>query len=152
VVDGKNQFLGNNPQEADVEIEKAAHAARTGVGIGGGKPEGKASQRFSVTVGKLVGNSAGDSAEVWLAVTEDGLHSAVSMGENAGRVLHHVATLRSLHKIGTADPKGDATSYSGDAVVKLNSHWDSKNVHVIVFVQEKKSREILGAASIKLPS
>jgi hypothetical protein len=44
--------------------------------------------------------TADDVAEVWLAVTEDGLHSSVSLGENAGHVLHHVATLRSLHKIG----------------------------------------------------
>jgi hypothetical protein len=35
-----------------------------------------------------------------MAVTEDGLHSSVSLGENAGHVLHHVATLRSLRKIG----------------------------------------------------
>jgi hypothetical protein len=34
--------------------------------------------------------------------------------------------------------------------VKLESHWKPENLHVVVFVQEKKSRKILGAASAKV--
>jgi len=149
VVDGQSQFVGNDEREAQQEIEKAARAAKTDVAITSGKPEGKGSQRFTVSVGKLAGNKAGDVAEVWLAVTEDGLHSSVSLGENAGHVLHHVATLHSLHKIGVADANG-AAAFTGDTLVKLNSHWDPENLHVTVFVQEKKSREILGAASTRI--
>jgi hypothetical protein len=150
VVDGQSQFVGNDEREAEVEIEKAARAAKTDVAITSGKPEGKGSQRFTVSVGKLAGNNAGDVAEVWLAVTEDGLHSSVSLGENAGHVLNHVATLHSLRKIGVADANGGSASFTGDALVKLNSHWNPENLHVTVFVQEKKSREILGAASTKI--
>jgi len=147
VVDGSSQFVGSNPHEAVLEIEKAARGVRTQVAVTSGKPDAKGSQRFTVTVGKLVGDTTGDVAEVWLAVTEDGLHSAVNLGENAGHVLHHTATLRSLHKIGVADANGASVSFAGDTAVKFNSHWDLKNVHVVVFVQEKKSRQILGAAS-----
>jgi hypothetical protein len=146
VVDGSSQFVGNNPHAAVVEIEKAAQAEKTEVTISSGKPEAKNSLRFAVSVGKLVGNKPGDAVEVWLAVTEDGLHSDVSRGENAGHVLHHTATLRSLHKIGVADASGASASFTGDTLVKFDSHWDMKNVHVVAFVQEKKSREILGAA------
>jgi hypothetical protein len=152
VVNGRSQFVGNDAREAELEIEKAAGALKTEVTISSGAAEAKGAQRFSVSVGKLAGNTGGDAAEVWLAVTEDGLHSAVSLGENAGHELHHVATLRSLHKIGVADASGAAVSFKGDPVVKLNSHWDLKNLHVTVFVQEKKSREILGAASIRTNS
>ena len=150
VVDGQSQFLGSDEQAAELEIEKAAHGVKTEVSIASGKPEGKGSQHFAVSVGKLAGNKAGDVAEVWLAVTEDGLHSSVSLGENAGHVLHHVATLRSLRKIGAADANGASMSFTGDTLVKLNSHWDPANLHVTVFVQEKKSRVILGAASTKI--
>jgi hypothetical protein len=150
VVDGSSQFVGNNPHAAVLEIEKAARAEKTEVTISAGKPEEKNSQSFTVSVGKLVGNASGDTAEIWVAVTEDGLHSDVSRGENAGHVLHHTATLRSLHKIGVADASGASVSFTGDTQVKLNSHWDMKNVHVVAFVQEKKSREILGAASTGL--
>ena len=150
VVDGHSQFVGNNPREAVVEIEKAALAVKTEVAIASGKPDGKGSQRFSVSVGKLAVNTAGDVAEIWLAITEDGLQSSVSRGENAGHVLRHVATLRSLHKIGVADASGASVSFTGDPIVKFNSHWDLANLHVTVFVQKKKSREILGAASIRI--
>ena len=150
VVDGQSQFVGSNERQARLEIEKAARGVRTEVAITPGKPEGKDSQRFTVSVGKLAGNKAGDVAELWLAVTEDGLHSSVSQGENAGHVLHHVATLRSLRKIGVADASGAAASFMGDTLVKFDSHWNPENLHVTIFVQQKKSREILGAASTKI--
>jgi hypothetical protein len=150
VVDGRSQFVGNNAREADVEIRTAARNAKTVVAIAPGKPDASGSQRFAVSVGKLEGNKFLDVAEVWLAVTEDALHSSVSRGENAGHVLHHVATLRSLHKIGVVDANGGSVSFTVDPEVKFNSHWDVENLHVIVFVQKRKSREILGAASIKI--
>jgi hypothetical protein len=150
VVDGQSQFVGNNEREAELEIEKAAHGAKAEVTITSGKVEGKGSQRFAVSVGKLAVNKAGDVAEVWLAVTEDGLHSSVSQGENAGHLLHHVATLHSLRKIGVADANGASSAFAGDTLVKFNSHWNLENLHVTVFVQEKKSREILGAASTRI--
>ncbi len=152
VVDGHSQFVGSNAHKAEFEIEKAARGPRTSVAIKPGNAEAKGSQRFTVSVGKLSTSAVGDVAEVWLAVTEDGLHSSVSLGENAGHILHHVATLRSLRKIGVADANGASVSFTGDPVVKFNSHWDLANLHVTVFVQEKKGREILGAASTKIKS
>jgi hypothetical protein len=150
VVNGRSQFVGNDGRKAELEIEKAAGGVKTEVKIAAGTPETKNSQRFTVSVGKLARNAVGDVAEVWLAVTEDGLQSSVSLGENAGHVLHHTATLRSLHKIGVADANGTSMSFAGDPVVKFNSHWNPQNLRVMVFVQEKKSREILGAASTRI--
>src|SRR6202167_3555148 len=150
VVDGQSQFVGSDERQAALEIDKAAHSAKTEVAITSGKPEGKNSQRFTVSVGKLAGNKPGDVAEVWLAVTEDGLHSAVNRGENAGHVLHHTATLQSLHKVGTADVNAPSVSFKGDSRVKFESRWKPENLHVVAFVQEKKSRKILGAASAKV--
>ncbi|HXM65671.1 MAG TPA: DUF1223 domain-containing protein [Candidatus Acidoferrum sp.] len=150
VIDGRGQFVANNAQQAEAEIEKASSTVKTEVSISAAQPDAQGSQRFNINVGKLAGSKTDDIAEVWIAVTEDGLHSSVSLGENAGHVLHHTATLRALHKIGVADAGAVQASFTGAPVVKLNSHWDPKNVHVTVFVQEKKSREILGAASTKV--
>jgi hypothetical protein len=150
VVDGQRQFVGNDAREAKLEIEKAARGVKTEVAITPGKRDAKGSQRFGVSVGKLAGNAVGDTAEVWLAVTEDGLHSSVSRGENAGHVLHHIATLRSLHRVGVANAGGASVSFTGDALVNFDSHWNLENLHVTVFVQEKRSREILGAASTRI--
>jgi hypothetical protein len=149
VVDGQSQLVGSNGREAVSEIEKAAHGVQTRVDINSEKADAHGSQRFTVSVGKLAGNTPGDVAEIWLAVTEDGLQSSVNRGENAGHVLHHTATLRSLHKIGTADANAPSVSFKGDSRLKLESRWKPENLHVVVFVQEKKSRKILGAASSK---
>jgi len=150
VVDGRTQCLGSNPREVGLEIQDAARNLKTEIAITAEQPDTKGSQRFTVSVGKLAGNTAHDNAEVWLAVTEDGLHSSVNQGENTGRELNHVATLRSLRKIGVADASGASVSFRGDSVVKFNSHWDLEHLRVTVFVQEKKSREVVGAASTKI--
>lgn len=150
VVEGESQFVGSKGREALAAIEKAAHEVKTDVTIGGGKADPKDSEDFPVTVGKLAGNTPNDQAEVWVAVVEDGLHSSVTRGENAGHVLYHAAVVRSLHKIGAARADGDAASFTGDARLKFKSSWKRENLHVVAFVQEKKSRKILGAASAKV--
>lgn len=149
VVDGHSQFVGNDPGRGRLEIEKAARDAKTEVVISAATPAANGSQRFNVSVGKLMGSKTDDPAEVWLAVTEDGLHSNVSKGENAGRVLQHVATLRSLQKLGIANANGPA-SFTADPPVKFNPQWNLENLRVTVFVQKKHSREIIGAASTKI--
>ena len=152
VVNGRRQFVGNNAREAELEIENAAGGLKTEVTIASGGAGSKGSKQFSVSVGKMEQKTAGDVAEVWLAVTEDGLHSSVNRGENSGHVLHHVATLRSLQRIGVAGANGASASFTAEPVVKFNSHWNVESLHVTVFVQEKKSRQILGAASTKIKS
>jgi hypothetical protein len=144
VVDGRSQFVGNSSRGAELEIANAARAEKTEVAITSAKADATSSQRFTVSVGKLTGNADGDIAEVWLAVAEDGLHSSVSAGENAGRVLRHISTLRSLYKIGVAG--AGPVSFTGNPVIEFKSHWDPAKLRVLVFVQKKKSREILGAA------
>jgi hypothetical protein len=150
VVDGRSQFVGNDARKAENEIEKAAHAVKTEVSITAGQRDAKGGQSFTVAIGKLTQTSTSDIAEVWLAVTEDGLHSAVMRGENAGRVLQHVATLRALRKIGVADAGGASASFTANPTIKFASQWNLENLHVTAFVQKKKSREILGAASTKI--
>jgi hypothetical protein len=149
IVDGDTQFVGSFPAAAEQAIAKAARSPQVEVAITPGKSDGKDAQDFSVSVGKLAGLSADDTPEVWLAVTEDGLHSSVSAGENAGHVLYHAAVLRSLNKIGTASATGPSASFTGDPRVKFGSHWNRDNLRVVVFVQEKKSKRILGAASAR---
>ena len=86
-------------------------------------------------------------AQVWLAVTETGLHSNVSRGENAGQDLHHAAVVRSLRKVGETAPNRDA-AYSGEHDVRLDPGWKKENLRVVAFLQDAKTRHILGAASV----
>jgi hypothetical protein len=147
VVDGQSQFVGSSARDASFAIQKAASSPKTDIAITAVIPSTSGPQHFTVSVGKLIGEIPGDTAEVWIAVTEDGLRSSVNRGENAGHVLAHVATLRSLSKIGAAAANGTSPSFTGDPRVKFDSHWNREKLSIVVFVQEKRSRKILGAAS-----
>ena len=149
VVDGTVEFVGNHTQQARESIQKAARSSKIPVSLEQGKPNRADQLDFSARAGKLEGTAGSDAAEVWLAITETGLHSAVKRGENAGEDLHHAAVVRSMRKIGEAKAKGE-TSFAGDATVPLKKEWKRENLKAVLFVQEKKSRRILGAAEIRI--
>jgi hypothetical protein len=84
-----------------------------------------------------------------MALTEGGLETAVKAGENAGRNLRHAAILRSLHKIG-AVPARNSSAFVVNQQVKFKSNWKRENLRIVVFVQERRSLRILGAASARV--
>ena len=151
VVDGESQFVGSNGRAAQQAIEKAASQPETNVTISEASADPKDSADFKITAGKLAGDASAHDVEVWIAVTEDGLHSSVSAGENAGHTLYHSAVLRYMHKVGAARASGQA-AFTGDAHVKLSSKWNRQNLNVVVFLQDKKTLKVLGVASAKLTS
>jgi len=149
VVDGTVEFVGSHTQKARQAILEAAGKRKVPVTLEQGNANKAATGNFSVKVGKLERTAKRDAAEVWLAITETGLHSAVTRGENTGEDLHHAAVVRSLRKIGEAKADGE-TSFAGDASVPLQKEWKRENLRAVLFVQEKKSRRILGAAEIRI--
>ena len=149
VVDGTVEFLGSHPQKARQAIMEAAGKPKVLVTLEQRPASKTGTEDFSVKVGKLEGTAKHDAAEVWLAITETGLHSAVTRGENAGEELRHASVVRTMRKIGEA--KGDSeTSFAGDASVPLQKEWKRENLKAVLLVQGKKSRRILGAAEIHI--
>jgi hypothetical protein len=154
VVGGREEFVGSRSDLATKAIQKICElppVAVTLTRLAPSEADRRQEPRFAVAVGKLTPLAAGDSAEVWLAVTESGLASEVGRGENAGRNLHHASLLRSLHRIGTADPQSD-TAFEGTVSLSLKSEWKRENLLAVILVQEKKSRRILGAAALRVIS
>lgn len=149
VVDGSAEFVGNHSQQARDVILKAASKAKVPVLLTQANTDSQGKSNFSAKVGKLEGVSKGDAAEVWLAITETGLHSAVTKGENAGEELRHAAVVRSMRKIGEAKASGEF-SFAGETSASLQKDWKRENLRAVLLVQEKKSRRILGAAEIRL--
>jgi len=149
VVDGRAEFVGSRESQAIRTIEEMAGKEKAEVTVTEAKTsDGK--DRVSVRVGKLPAGTGGDSPEVWLAITETGLHTAVTRGENAGEDLHHAAVVRTLRKLGTADAKNQENSFAGGADISLDKGWQRGNLRAVVFVQEKKSQQIVGAAEAKI--
>lgn len=149
VVDGSAEFVGNRSQQAVKSIAEAATRPKTSVTLSQGPSNKPGAENFSVQVGKLTASAKGGAAEVWLAITETGLHSAVTAGENNGHDVHHAAIVRSLHKIGEAQG-GSEQAFSAEASTPLRSGWKRENLRAVAFIQEKKSKRILGAAEIPL--
>ena len=151
VVNGRSGFVGSHEGHTYRAIAGAVEQARTDVSVSLLKSEKPAHQHVKVRVGKLQGDQQGDLAEVWLAITERALHSAVTGGENSGHDLYHAAIVRWLHKAGTANGGEGATfTFTAESEVKLDPAWKRPNVRIVAFVQEKRSRHILGASSVRL--
>jgi hypothetical protein len=147
VIDGRTELVGNRERLAREAIAQAAGAPKSEVTVA---VEGGASgrdQHLQVTVNKLAGGSERDAPEVWLAVTESGLHSDVKRGENAGRELSHASVVRVLRKVGTADRKKEI-AFSRSVTFGIDSGWKRQNLRAVIFVQERGSRRILGAAAV----
>jgi hypothetical protein len=151
IVEGESQVVGSRQLQAEQAIQQVSTQPKTQITLAPDTSSPGESQQFKVTIGKLVGYSDHDSAEVWLAVTESGLASSVNAGENAGKDLHHASVLRSLRKLGVASQKGDS-AFESSPRVKFNSGWKRQNLQVVVFVQEKKSMRILGATAVGVAS
>jgi hypothetical protein len=146
IVDGQVEMTGGQEQKTEQAIQQAATQPKTEVTLSSVDSTPDETQ-INVKVGKLTGSSDRDTAEVWMAITESGLASTVDAGENAGKNLHHASVLRTLRKIGVANPKNDS-AYESVQKLKLKSAWKRQNLQVAVFVQEKKSMRILGAATV----
>lgn len=136
VVDGITGFVGNQSTDAIKTITQAARAA-------------KATVRITAGAGKISIQADGvkHTADVVLAITERNLLSNVSRGENAGRKLTHTAVVRWMRVVGKTRPR---ESFSGEVSVSPEKTWKAENLQAVVFLQEKGSRKVLGAAEAPL--
>jgi hypothetical protein len=149
VVDGSAELSGGRAQQALQSIAAAAAQAKVPVTLSQAAEDQRGKEEVSVQVGRLLPSPKGGAAEVWLAITETGLHSSVTRGENAGHELSHAAVVRSMRKIGEAKADRDV-SFSSPASVPLRKEWNRDNLKAVAFVQEKNSMKILGAAEVSL--
>ncbi|MCI0489611.1 MAG: DUF1223 domain-containing protein [Blastocatellia bacterium] len=150
VVDGQMEFVGSNMDKARSTIARSAKSPKANVQIATSPSqdgEKRDQVRLKVSVDNLPDVSEGDTAEVWLAVTENGLSSSVSRGENAGRKLAHSAVVRRLDSIGRITSRG---AFSAEPTIEIARAWKRKDLRAVVFVQERESRRVLGGAALAL--
>jgi len=149
VVDGRQGLVGSDRAAALRAIAAAAGQPKAQVTVALGEPKQPAdgSLGLLVRVGPLPRMPAGDSADVFLAITESGLHSQVLRGENAGRRLDHTGVVRSLTILGATEGRA---GFAGTPRLTIPSGWNRGNLKAVVFVQERRSGRVLGAAALKL--
>jgi hypothetical protein len=150
IVDGRVEILGSDERAAQRAIQIAVGAPKTELDLSwvGATATMGGPKLLRVRVRKLSGASASDgqNAEVFLAITENHLHSDVRRGENAGHGLQHEGVVRKLTSLGRASGSGDF-SFDAQSAVKLSSDWIPENIRVVVFVQDIRTRRIYAVTS-----
>ncbi len=144
VVDGQTEFVGSRSTEAREAIRKAAAQPKLDVALSlkpGAVPV------LDVRISNPQRISLHGAVDLWVAMTETNLQSDVKAGENSGELLKHAAVVRSLRKIKTLT---DPVAYHGNIELTLGSQWNRENLTAVVFVAEKDSRKIFGAATAAL--
>ena len=150
IVDGRAQFVGSDSGRARKAIANASRDSKAAVTVSLASEDTRAgSITLDVRAERPQSVSEGDSAEVLLAITESGLRSSVSRGENAGRRLTHTAVVRKLTALGSVDSQGGA-QFVAKPVVQIPSGWKRDSLKAVVFVQERTSRRVLGVAAAPL--
>ena len=149
VVDGQIEFVGSRSHAAWEAIQNAGNQPKAEIVLVAGANSSPGKPSFGVQVGSLAGLSVRGETELWMAVTEKGLQTDVKAGENSGETLKHAAVVRSLRKIDTLrDPAG----YTAQVHPAIDPGWKKENLSVVVFLAEKSSHKIIGAAAAPLIS
>jgi len=142
VVDGAKEFVGSDVSAARKTVAAAASAPKVQVQlrVGGASPQDR---RVELTVDIPATSAVSSKADVFVAVTEDGLVSNVLSGENARRRLAHAAVVRSFESLGSfALPKG----WTATRAIAIDRGWHRGSLKAVVVVQDAATRRVLGAA------
>ena len=138
VVDGKAAFVGSDTQRALQAITDSAKSPKAAVAVHcSTNPPSLAVRIESVT----------SDADVTLAITENALQSNVTRGENKGRVMAHAGVTRSIAIVGRARKR---QPFTVEPKLLLDKTWNRDNLSAVVFLQDRASRRVLGAARIPI--
>jgi hypothetical protein len=145
IVDGVDQFVGNDSAHALRAIAQAARAPKlaftlSAVTFDGGHLAGAVSVALPVAPRPTPAHDAA----LYAAVVESMASTQVLRGENSGRTLNHVSVVRAMQRIGSL---ADATSAPLKFSLAAPQDASAANLRVIVFVQRDGQGAILGAAA-----
>jgi len=150
VVNGQAAFVGSDSNRAYREIGAAAAEPSTTLVTLATTPNAKDPDLLDLSVQvSNRGSAKWKKSNVYLAVTESGLSTFVSAGENSGHRLRHSAVVRSFGVIGHVDPKG-ASGGQLVSTLRLPREWKRENLRAVVFVQERDTYRITGANAVDL--
>ena len=145
VVDGQIQLIGSRRDAANAAIAKAATDPKATLSVT--QVDQSRNSRVLVDVTVSGGSELGPLADsdLWVAITEEDLETWVERGENAFRRLRHGTVVRSLTQV-AALPSILPDRFTAATEVDVDPEWRSQNLRAVAFLQERRSRRILGAA------
>ena len=142
IVNGDEPFVGSHRKEAEDAVSQALDdraEVAVGVRVWANRDEPR-SLRISWNA---TGVPAG--ADLAVALVEGDVTSRVTRGENNGRTLSHVGVVRWFH----VEPAADAAK---PLRLELPAGVNAENAAVVVFLQDRRTRRVLGAARAEVPA
>jgi hypothetical protein len=139
VVDGHDLIVGTAKDQARRVIESAASRPHLPVSV----TARIAADHIRLTIDAPPAPGNGEKIQVLAAITEDGLSSVVTRGENNGRTLHHVAVARTVVGLDSLSTKVSVL----EKQLTLGKGWGQAGLKAVVWLQGAKSRQVYGAAT-----
>ncbi len=135
VLEGRSTVQSGDAEQAARDLRASASQPRARLVLT------RQGDRVSVDVRDVPGS---EDVEVWLAITESGLSTDVPRGENSGRHLAHAPIVRVLRKLGVAS----AGPAHVETAIALDPAWVARSLRFVAFVQQRRSRRIVGANAL----
>jgi hypothetical protein len=140
LVDGRDEVKGADPGAAIAAIRTASARphlplSATARAVG---------DTIRLTIDLPAAPKDAEAIDVFVAVTEDALTSAVRRGENAGRTLAHAAVVRSLERSGALEPE----AFVAEGQIRLERSWARGNLRPVVWLQGRTSRHVYGSVRV----
>lgn len=144
IVDGRAQFIGNRTHDARDQIRWAASHPKSRLLLSSSSPPNAHTRSFELLLDPSSAAPSSSPLDLWIAITEKGLHSSVTSGENSGHTLLHAPVVRFLHKQQSVSmPLNSPINFT----LALRDDWIPANLTVIAFLSNPHSRQILAAGS-----
>jgi len=141
IVDGTEQFVGNDASHALRAIQHAAQSSKIQLTLSPPVVDG---HKVSVSVSAPASPTTRPRADLYAALVDPTDSTEVRGGENGGHRLQHVGVVRSLQRVGSLKDLS-----SGPVSFSLNAPGDAKpaEMRVVVFAQQSGQGAVLGAVS-----
>ena len=144
VVDGQSAFTGSDRNAAVGAVTAAAARPHLPVLV----TARAAADSVRLVIDLPAAPAGSEPVEVIAALTESGLTSSVSRGENRGRTLQHVAVARKMQAFGSLG----ADAFVAEGQWRLDRAWGTGTggLSAVVWLQGTKTRHVYGAATAKV--
>jgi hypothetical protein len=144
VVDGRAQFVGSRTDEAREQIRWAASQPKSRLLLLPTSSPNARTRAFELRLDPSTPSPSSSPLELWVAITEKGLHSDVTAGENSGETLQHAPVVRQLRKLQSLSlPLNAPLTFT----LNIRDNWNPANLTVVAFLVQPRSRQILAGGS-----
>ena len=140
IVDGTDQFVGNDAAHALHAIQHAAETPKLPLTLSPPVVDGN---RISATV-STAASPAQLHGDLYAALVDPTDTTDVLHGENGGHQLHHAGVVRTMQRVGSLKDLASPRNFS----LKAPAGATPGSMRVVVFAQRPDQGAILGAASI----